>query len=197
MTAPAAADLPATPAAPAVADIPATPSVGSPADSTAAKLDQAVAAQAKGDKAAAADALKAGADAAETQAKASKGDFKDKLLSQVGNLRALLPLLTSGMLGGGTLGKTVGLAKMALGANQISSLLGGGSLLGSASALTGGLNLLKGGLPSLGGLASGSGSSLIDGALATVGQLNTLCAPAEPAARQSLGGVMNFAKGLF
>ena len=169
-----------------------------PADSAAATLDKAVAAGEKGDKGAAASALKAGADAAEAQAAASKGDFKGKLMNQAGNLRKLIPGVQSGLVKGAVISKAVSLVKMALGANQISSLLGGGgSLLSSAGALTGGLNLLKGGLPSLGGEASGAGGSLISGALSGVSSLSGAGgAAAEPAVRNQLGGVLNFAKGI-
>lgn len=170
----------------------------STADSAAAKLDAAVAASNQGDKAATVSALNAGVAAAEAQAATSKGDFKDKLMGQAGNLKKLIPGVQSGLVGGNVITKAVSLVKMALGANQISSLLsGGGSLLGSVGALTGGLNLMKGGLPALGGQASATGGSLITNALSGVSKLSGVGgAAAEPAVKQQLGGVLSFAKGL-
>ena len=165
-------------------------------DSTAMMLDKAVSANTSGDKAATVTALKASTASLEKTASASKGDFKDKLMGQVGNLKKLIPLAESGMLGGGILQKAAGLAKMAIGANQINSLMGGGSLLGSASALTGGLGLLKSGLPSLGGASASTGGSLISSAMSAVGSLGSGGAAAEPAAKSALGGVLNFAKGV-
>ena len=132
----------------------------------------------------------------EKTAAASKGDFKDKLMGQVGNLKKLIPLAESGMLGGGVIKKAAGLVKMAIGANQINSLLGGGNLLGSASALTGGLGLLESGLPALGEISASSGGSLISSAMSAVGSLKTGGAAAEPAAKGALSGVLNFANGV-
>lgn len=91
-----------------------------------------------GNKAAAVSALNAGVAAAEAQVTTRKGDFKDKLMGQAGNLKKLIPSMQSGLVSGNVLTKAVSLVKMALGANQISSLLGGsGSLLGSVGAWTG------------------------------------------------------------
>lgn len=204
VTSPAPSSMPASlpTTTPAPVTLPAstteTSPAATPADSAALTLDKAVAASEKGDKTAAANALKAGADAAEAQAATSKGDFKGKLMNQAGNLRKLIPGVQSGLVKGAVISKAVSLVKMALGANQISSLLGGGSsLLGSVGALTGGLNLLKGGLPSLGGEASGMGGSLISGAMSAVSGLSGAGgAAAEPAVRNQLGGVLNFAKGI-
>lgn len=168
------------------------------ADSAAIQLDQAVAASDKGDKAATVNALNAGVAAAEAQAATSKGDFKEKLMSQTGNLKKLIPGVASGAVSGNVVTKAISLVKMALGANQISSLLGGGgSLLGSVGALTGGLNLMKGGLPSLGGDTASKGGSLIGSALSGVSKLSGIGgAAAEPALKQQLGGVLSFAKGI-
>ncbi|MEZ0487483.1 hypothetical protein [Fibrella aquatica] len=170
----------------------------SAADSAAIKLDQAIMASDKGDKTATVNALNDGIAAAEVQAATSKGDFKDKLMSQTSNLKKLIPGVASGAVSGNVLTKAVSLVKMALGANQVSNLLGGGgSLLGSVGALTGGLNLMKGALPSLGGQASSTGSSLIGSALSGVGKLGGMGgAAAEPAVKNQLGSVLNFAKGI-
>lgn len=197
--------MPQTPAVPTA--MPTTSAVAMPTanatkepvvttDSTAIMLDKAVSANASGDKMATVAALKTSTVSLEKTANASKSDFKDKLMGQVGNLKKLIPLAESGLLGGGVLQKAAGLAKMAIGANQISSLLGGGSLLGSASALTGGLGLLKSGLPSLGGVSASTGGSLISSAMSAVGSLGSGGAAAEPAAKSALGGVLNFAKGV-
>jgi hypothetical protein len=167
-------------------------------DTTTTQLDQAVAANAKGDKAATVAALEASTAAVEKEAGKSSGDFKDKLMGQVGGLKKMIPLAKTGMLGGGVLGKAVSMVKMALGANRLSSMLGGGgSLLGKAAGLTGGLNLMKGGLGALGGSAQSSGSSLIGSALGAVGQLKGPgAAAAEPAVKSSIGSVLGFAKGI-
>jgi hypothetical protein len=189
--------MPKSPITPPMPTVQTTTDTVAVTDSTAMMLDKAVSANASGDKAATVTALKASTASMEKTAKASKGDFKDKLMGQVGNLQKLIPLAESGMLGGGVVQKAAGLAKMALGANQISSLLGGGgSLLGSASALTGGLGLLKGGLPSLGGVSASTGGSLISSAMSAVGGLSSGGAAAEPAAKNALGSVLNFAKGV-
>ena len=177
----------------------ATGATESPAvDSAAIKLDQVVTASNRGDKAATVSAMNAGVAAAEAQAVNSKGDFKEKLMNQAGNLKKLIPGVASGAVSGNVLTKAVSLIKMALGANQISNLLGGGgSLLGSVGALTGGLNLMKGGLPSLGGEAANTGGSLIGTALSGVSRMSGIGgAAAEPVVKQQLGGVLNFAKGL-
>ncbi len=165
-------------------------------DSTVILLDKAVSANASGDKVATVQALKSSTAAIEKTASTSKSDFKDKLMAQVGNLQKLIPLAESGMLGGGVIQKAAGLAKMALGANQISSLLGGASLLGKASTLTSNLGLLKGGLSALGGVSASTGGSLISSALSSVGTLSSGGAAAEPAVKSSLGSVLNFAKGV-
>ncbi len=166
-------------------------------DSTITQLDQAVAASAKGDNAATAQALETSTKAMDVEAQKSSGDFKDKLSGQTSKLKALIPAAKSGLLKGDMLTKAIGFAKTALAANQLSGLLGGGSgLVGKAAALTGGLNLMKGGLGGIGGSALSGGSSLIDGALGSVGKLGSLGSAAEPAVKSQLGGVLNFAKGI-
>lgn len=196
LTAPVYAQLPAMPAktsnsAPAEA-------AQQPADSTVAQLDAATAATAKGDNAATAAALETSAMALEKEAaQSSAGEFKDKLSGQTGKLKALIPLAKSGMLKGDVLTKAIGFVKTALAANRLSRLMGGGGgLVGKASLLTGGLNLMKGGLGGIGGSALSGGSSLIDGALGSVGKLGSMGSAAEPAVKNQLGGVLNFAKGL-
>lgn len=168
-------------------------------DSTVALLDKAVTAQASSDKAAAAQALQTGATALETEAKTSTTSFKDKLLSQASNLKKLVPLATSGVLGGSILQKAVSLAKMAFAGNKLEQLMGGSSLLSNVGGLTSNLGILKSALPALGGGAASSGSSLITGALGTLSKLKSggaaTAAIAEPAARTELNSVLSFVKG--
>lgn len=167
-------------------------------DTTVALLDKAVTAQTAGDKAATAQALQASTNALEAEAKTSSGGFKDKLLGQAGNLKKLIPLATSGMLGGGILQKAVGLAKMAFAGNKIEQLMGGASLLSNVGGLTSNLGILKSALPALGGSAANSGGSLIASALGNISKLNgggAAATVAEPAVRSQLNSVLSFVKG--
>ena len=176
----------------------AEPVTQSASDSTIALLDKAVTAQTANDKAAAAQALQTSATALETEAKTSTTSFKDKLISQAGNLKKLVPLVTSGALSGNLLQKAVGLAKMAFAGNKLEQLMGGSSLLSNVSGLTSNLGILKSALPALGGGTSSAGSSLINGALGTLSKLNgggAAAAVAEPAVRTELSSVLNFVKG--
>lgn len=160
-------------------------------------LDAAVAALDRGDKAASTEELKTGIAGLETDAKQSKTSFKDKLLSQVGKLKALLPLIMGGGLSSGILGKAVGLAKLASGGNQLAGLLDAGSLIGKGSQLTSSLNGLSGAMSVLGGGAS-TGQSLISTALGSVSKLDQggmVAKAAEPVVKNQLGSVLNFVKG--
>lgn len=165
-------------------------------DSTANLLDKAVSATSSGDKAATVLALKSSVASLEKTASTSKTDFKDKLMAQAGTLQKLIPLAESGMLGTGVIQKAASLAKIALGANQLSSLLSAGSLVSQASALTSNLGLLKTGLSSLGGVSGTTGGSLVGSALSSVSALTAGGAAAEPAAKNSLSSVLSFAKGI-
>lgn len=171
---------------------------GAPADSVAdGHLDQAVDALNKGDKAASAQALQTGIASLEASAQKSQGTFKDKVLAQVGKLKALLPLIAGGSLNGGALQKAVGLAKLASNANQLSNLLATGSLIGKASQLTSGLSGLGSAMSVLGGGAS-TGQSLVGSALGSVAKLNQgglTAKAAEPAVKSQIGSVLNFVKG--
>ena len=115
-------------------------------------LDKAMSLSQKGDSTGTTEALTQGTAALESEAKASDGDLKSKLLSQAGNLKALIPLASKGNLGSGVLGKAVNAVKMLIGANRISSLLGKGEsgLLGNAASLTSNLGLIKAGSSILG-----------------------------------------------
>ena len=165
-------------------------------DSSEIFLDQALKSGSSNDHAATAMALSKSVEFIGKSSENSSGEFKDKLLGQVGNLNKLIPLAKSGGLQSGVLQKTIALVKMALGANKISSLLGGKSLVGQASALTGNLGMMKSGLSLLGGPSAASGGSLISTAMSSVNLLKTGGAAAEPKVRDSLGGVLNLAKGL-
>ena len=165
-------------------------------DSSEILLDNVLKLSAGNDNEATAAALTKTVEKIEKSSENTSGEFKDKLLGQVGNLKKLIPLAKAGGLQGGVLQKAIALVKMALGANKLSSLLGGKSLVGQASALTGNLGLMKSGLSLLGGPSATSGSSLISTAMSSVNLLKTGGAVAEPKVRDSLGGVLNFAKGL-
>ncbi|UFH55111.1 hypothetical protein [Spirosoma sp. KNUC1025] len=160
-------------------------------------LDAAVAALDKGDKAATTQELKSGIAGLEAQAQSKPTSFKDKLLAQASKLKALLPLIPSGALGNGVLGKAVSLAKLASGGNQLEGILAAGSLLGKGSQLTSGLSGIGSALSVLGGQSSGQ--SLVTSALSTVGKLDQgglIAKAAEPAAKTQIGSVLNFVKGV-
>jgi len=162
-----------------------------------AKLDLAVAALEKGNKAESAQALQSGISELEAQTKKQPSSFGTKILSQVSNLKALLPLIMGGGLGAGVLGKAVGLTKLASGAGRLENLVSAGSLIGKASQLTSGLNGLGSAMSVLGG-GSSAGQSLISSALGSVGKLDQggmVAKAAEPAVKNQIGSVLNFVKG--
>ncbi|MCP9762873.1 hypothetical protein [Lacihabitans soyangensis] len=165
-------------------------------DSSEILLDNVLKLSAGSDHEATATALTKTVEKIEKSSENTSGEFKDKLLGQVGNLKKLIPLAKTGGLQGGVLQKAIALVKMALGANQLSSILGGKSLLGKTAGLTSNLGLMKSGLSLLGGPSAASGGSLISGAMSSINLLKTGGAAAEPKVRDSLGGVLNFAKGL-
>lgn len=162
-------------------------------------LDKAVSSNAKGAKTETVKALQEGTTALETEAKSSKGSFKDKLLGQASNLKKLIPLAQSGLLKGNVLEKAVSLAKMALGANQLEKLIGGGNLISKVSGLTTNLNLVKTGLSVLGGSSAQTGNSLITTALGGLTKLSkggVVAKAAEPAVKGQLDSVLGFVKGI-
>lgn len=166
--------------------------------SSSTHLDNAVAALSKGDKSTTSQELQAGISGLEAEAQAKPTSFKDKMLAQASKLKALLPLIPTGALGNGVLGKAVSLAKLASGGNQLEGLLAAGSLLGKGSQLTSGLNGIGGALASLGGSTQSTGQSLISSALGTVSKLDAgglVAKAAEPAAKTQLNSVLNFVKG--
>ncbi len=207
VTTPTVPTLPTTTEAPkvmgAIKDTAITPGVAATTATTQASgspdahLDNAVAALEKGDKATTTQELQTGIAALEASVQQKPTSFKDKVLAQVGKLKALLPLIPTGALGSGVLGKAVGLAKLASGGNKLEGILAAGSLLGKGSQLTSGLSGIGGALFSLGG-GSSAGQSLISTALATVGKLDQggmVAKAAEPVAKSQIGSVLNFVKG--
>ena len=193
--------VPATPKViGAIKDTSITPGTSATAtqdDGATAHLDKAVAALDKGDKATTTEELKTGIASLEAEAQAKPTSFKDKLLSQASKLKALLPLIPTGALGNGVLGKAVSLAKLASGGNQLEGILTAGSLLGKGSQLTSGLSGIGSALGALGGQSSGQ--SLVSTALATVGKLDQgglAAKAAEPVAKSQIGSVLNMVKGI-
>lgn len=161
-------------------------------------LDKAVAALDKGDKAASAQELQTGIAGLEAEVQRKPSSFKDKILAQVGKLKALLPLITGGGLGSDVLQKAVGLTKLASGAGRLENLISAGSLIGKAGPLTSGLNGLGGAMSVLGGGMQSSGQSLISSALSSVSKLNQggmVAKAAEPAVKSQIGSVLNLVKG--
>lgn len=161
------------------------------------QLDEAVDALNKGDKAASAQALQAGIAGLEAEVQQKPTSFKDKLLSQIGKLKTLLPLITGGGLGGNVLQKAIGLTKLASNANRLEGLMSAGSLIGNAGKLTSGLSGLGSAMSVLGGGKQSTGQSLISTALSGVSKLSdggALAKAAEPAVKSQLGSVLNFVK---
>lgn len=159
-------------------------------------LDKAVTALNQGDKATSQQELQTGIASLEAEVQRQPTSFKDKLLGQVGKLKALLPLIAGGGVGGGALQKAVGLAKLASGGNRLEGLLSAGSLIGKASQLSGGLSTLGSAMSVLGGGQS-AGKSLVTAALSSVsklGQGGVVAQAAEPAVKSQIGNVLNFVK---
>jgi hypothetical protein len=161
-------------------------------------LDKAVDAQVAGNTEAATQALQMGTTALEKEANASKGTFKDKLLSQAGTLQKFAPMLKSGLLKGDVLKKAVSAVKLLLAGKRLESLMGGSSLLGNAAGLTQNLGLMKLGLPALGGDSQDKLGGLLNTAMSSVGNLSKggmTAKAAEPAVKKQLGGILDFVKG--
>lgn len=164
-------------------------------------FDIAMSLQGKGDNKAFGNALSAATGALETEAKASKTDFASKMLGQVGVLNKMLPLASKGMVKPGPLQKIVSTVKMLIGANKISSMLGGGgSLIGKAAGLKSNLGLMQMGMSALGGGSQQDKlGSLIGSAMGNVDLLSKgglVAKKTEPALKTQLGGIMDLAKGL-
>lgn len=161
-------------------------------------LDKAVDAQIAGNSEALLQSLNGGITALEKEAKADKSSFKDKLLSQVGVLQKLTPLVKSGLLKGDVLKKVVNTVKMLLAAKRVESLLGGSSLLSNVSGLTKNLGLMKMGMSALGGESQNQLSGLLSTAMSSVNSLGKggmAAKAAEPAVKKQLAGLLDFVKG--
>ena len=166
---------------------------------TIAHLDNAVAALAKGDTSATTQELQAGISGMETAAQTKPTSFKAKLLAQAGKLKTLLPLIPTGALGNGVLGKAVNLAKLAVGGNQLEGLLSAGSLLGKGSQLTTSLSGIGSALSGLGGGKQASGSSLVSRAIAAVGKLDQggiVAQASEPVVKTEVSSLLKLVKGV-
>ena len=163
-----------------------------------ALLDKAVAANKTGDKVATVQALQAGTTALETEAKGNSGSLKDKLLSQVSNLKTLIPLAESGMLGGGILPKAAGIAKLLVAHQRIEGLIAGASMLSNVGAITSNLGILKSGLSVLSPATQSSGNSLISAAMSGLGKLSgggPATSALIPSVKGQLGSVLDLVKG--
>lgn len=162
-------------------------------------LDQAMSMQSKGDNKGLANALSGISSGLEKEANDNGGDFKDKLLGQVGGLKKMIPLASKGMVKEGPLKKIINTIKLALGANRISNMLGGGgSLIGKAAGLKSSLGLMSAGSSILGGGQADKLGGLISGAMGNVDKLdgNKMAAKAaEPALKNQLGGILSMVKG--
>lgn len=161
-----------------------------------AHLDKAVAALNQNDKVTSQQELQTGIAGLEAEAQRQPTSFKDKLLGQVGKLKALLPLIAGGGLNGGALEKAVGLAKLASGGNRLEGLLSAGSLIGKAGPLSSGLSTLGSAMSVLGGGQS-AGKALVATALSSVsklGQGGAIAQAAEPAVKNQISSVLNFVK---
>lgn len=167
-------------------------------DSLEIMLDNVVAMSEKGDTKAAEIAMMSSTSKIEKEANESKGDFKDKLLGSVGGLKAMLPMVMAG--GGKVAGlqKAISMIKLLMGANRLSSMLGGGgSLLGQAAGLKSNLGLLKMGMGALSGGSSDQMGSLLSAAMGSVTQLEKGgmgAKTAEPALKKQLGSVLEMVK---
>lgn len=164
-------------------------------------FDKAMNLQSKGDNKAFGSALSMATNALETEARASKTDFASKMLGQVGVLNKMLPLANKGMVKQEPLQKIVSTVKFLLGANKISSMLGGGgSLMGKAAGLKNNLGLMKMGMSALGsGSQQDKLGSLIGSAMSSVNLLEKgglVAKKAEPTLKTQLSGIMDLAKGL-
>lgn len=160
-------------------------------------LDQALSLQKSGDKAGLEKTLNLSAVALEKETKESKGDFKDKLTSSLGGLKSMIPLASKGLVKQNALQKLVSTIKLLLGANRISGMLGGGSLVGKAAGLKSNLGLMQMGMSALGGGGGDQMGSLIKGALGGVGNLEKgglAAKAAEPALKKQLGSILDIVK---
>jgi hypothetical protein len=162
-------------------------------------LDQVMNMQEKGDNKGLANALSGISSGLEKEANDNGGDFKDKILGQVGGLNKLIPLASKGMVKQGPLQKVISTIKLLLGANRVSNMLGGGgSLIGKAAGLKSSLGLMSAGSSILGGGQGDKLGGLISGAMGNVDKLdgNKMAATAaEKGLKGQLSGMLDMVKG--
>lgn len=162
-------------------------------------LDNALSMSSKGDNKGLASALSGISTGLEKEANDNGGDFKDKLLSQVGGVKKLIPLASKGMVKQGPLKKLINTIKLMLGANRVSNMLGGGgSLIGKAAGLKSSLGLMQAGSSVLGGGKADKLGGLLSGAMGNVDKLGgskMAAKAAEPALKNQLGGILSMVKG--
>lgn len=82
----------------------------------------------------------------QSEAKSSTSDFGPKILSQVGGLAKMLPMLKSGKADLGAIQKIINTVKMLVAANRLSGLLKSGNLSQNKSGLLSNVSTLKSGL---------------------------------------------------
>ena len=160
-------------------------------------LDQALSLQKNGDSEGLEKTLNLSALALEKETNESKGDFKDKLTSSLGGLKSMIPLASKGLVKQNALQKLVSTIKLLIGANRISGMLGGGSLVGKAAGLKSNLGLMQMGMSALGGGGGDQFSSLVNGALGGIGNLEKgglAAKTAEPALKKQLGSILDIVK---
>jgi hypothetical protein len=168
-------------------------------ESVESMLDNTLALNEKGDMAGLEMSLTKTTEKLEKETGESKGDFKDKLLSSVGGLKAMIPMVSKGLVKQNALQKIISTIKLLLGAQRLSGMLGGGgSLLGQAAGLKSNLGLMKMGMSALEGGAGDKMGSLLTNAMGSVAQLEKGgmgAKTAEPALKKQLSGLMDMVKG--
>jgi len=131
--------------------------------------------------------------AVEKEANDGEGQFKKQLLGQVGNIKNIIPMVTGGTAKGGIIQKLIQTIKMLVGANRVSKMLGGGSLLGKGAGLAGNLNMMKAGASLFGEKESSGFTSLIGNIAGSTSKLDgggMAAKAAETALKPQLGNLM-------
>lgn len=118
--------------------------------------------------------LSTGVSALEREANTGNADIKSKLLGQIGALKGLIPLATSGKLDLGSLSKIVNTIKMLVAANRLKTMLSGGksSLSQNTTGIVRNLNLLKAGSSVLGSGVQNKFGKLLGSTTKSVGKLD-------------------------
>lgn len=110
----------------------------------------------------------------EREANTGNADIKNKLLGQVGALKGLIPLATSGKLDLGSLSKIVNTVKMLVAANRLKTMLSDGksNLSQNETNIVRNLNLLKAGSSVLGSSVQNHFGKLLASTTKSVGKLD-------------------------